>query len=527
MTNSIREVKGLDLIFIIGSNTTEAHPVIAAQMKQAKQKGAKIIVAEPRYVDMCNHAEVFLQIRPGTNIALINGMMRTILDENLTNGTFIDQRTENYAALAALLQNWTAEKAAEICGVAAEDIKKAARLYAGAKRAGIFYAMGITQHTTGTDSVMALSNLALLCGHIGHEYGGINPLRGQNNVQGACDMGCLPDVLPGYQKVGDPNIREKFAHWWGVPQLPEAPGLTVMEIMEGAVSGKISLLYIMGENPALSEPDTNHVLHALASLDFLVVQDIFLTETAALADVVLPAASFAEKDGTFTNTERRVQRVRKAIPPKGNAKADTEILLSVMDGLGYCSVARSPEDIMDELSFLTPSYGGITYRRLEEEGSLQWPCPNLHHPGTPYLHKDSFSRGKGLFTATDYRPSAELPDPEYPYILTTGRLLYQYHTRTMTGQVEGLNRLAGQSFIEINPTAAAALGIQNGDTVVVRSRRGELKTTARLSEKIRQDVVFMPFHYSEGNANLLTNSAMDPKAKIPELKACAVSIQKA
>lgn len=525
MTNSISEIDDLDLIFIIGSNTSEAHPVIAARMRRARQKGAKIIVAEPRAIDMSEHAEVFLQIRPGTNIALLNGMMKTILDEGLANQAFIAERTENIDALKEQLAGWSAEQAADICGIEAEKIRDAARLYAKANRAGIFYAMGITQHTTGTDSVMALSNLALLCGHVGHKYSGINPLRGQNNVQGACDMGCLPGDFTGYQKVADTAVRQKFAKGWGVASLPDTPGLTSMEMMDAACRKELSFLYIVGENPLVSDPDTAHTQHALESLDFLVVQDIFLTETATLADVVLPAASFAEKDGTFTNTERRVQRVRKAIEPIGQAKTDLEIFLELMDAFGYCNVARTPAEVMDEIAYLTPSYGGISYERLEEDG-LQWPCLDRQHPGTPYLHATYFSRGKGLFQAVDYQPSAELPDAEYPYILTTGRILYHYHTRTMTGEVAGLNQLAGDSFVEIHPEIAKKLGIGDGEMVRVSSRRGAVVTKAKVTGRIRKDVLFMPFHYVEGNANDVTNTALDPKAKIPELKVCAVALTK-
>jgi formate dehydrogenase major subunit len=523
MTNSINEVLNSDVIFITGSNTTEGHPVIGAKIRQAKQNGARIIVAEPRKIDLVDDADVFLQITPGTNVALYNGMMNVIIAEGLENAEYIAARTEKYEDLAACLADFTPEKAAEICGVSAEDIRKAARLYAKAAKAAIFYSMGVTQHTTGTEGVMTLSNLALLCGNIGIESGGINPLRGQNNVQGACDMGGLPGDLPGYQKVANPQVLEKFEKAWGV-KLNDKPGLTLTEIVHNAGHGDIKFLYIMGENPMVSDPDLHHVEEALKNTEFLVVQDIFLTETAQLAHVVLPAASFAEKDGTFSNTERRVQRVRKAIEPVGKSKADWVILMELMNKLGYSKTYANPAEILAEISSVTPSYAGINYERLEQ-GSIQWPCPNVDHPGTRYLHKDAIARGKGLFRPTEYKPSNELADAEYPFILTTGRVLYHYHTRTMTGKVEGLNNLSPESFIEMNPLTADKLGVKDGAKVSVSSRRGEIVTSARFSRKIKEGVVFMPFHFAEGAANVLTNPALDPISKIPEYKVCAVNIE--
>jgi len=522
MTNSINEVLNSDVIFITGSNTTEGHPVIGAKIRQAKQNGARIIVAEPRKIDLASDADVFLQITPGTNVALYNGMMNVIIAEGLQNTEYIEARTEKYEELAAAVQAYTPEKAAEICGISAEDVKTAARLYAKAAKAAIFYSMGVTQHSTGTEGVMTLSNLALLCGNIGIESGGINPLRGQNNVQGACDMGGLPGDLPGYQKVANPQVIEKFEKAWGV-KLSDKPGLTLTEIVHNAGHGDIKFLYIMGENPMISDPDLHHVEEALKNTEFLVVQDIFLTETAQLADVVLPAASFAEKDGTFSNTERRVQRVRKAIEPVGKAKADWVILMEIMNKLGYSKTYANPGEIFAEISSVTPSYAGINYDRLEQ-GSIQWPCPNVDHPGTRYLHKEAIARGKGLFRPTEYKPSNELPDKDYPYILTTGRVLYHYHTRTMTGKVAGLNNLCPESFIEMNPSTADKLGVKDGGKVSVSSRRGDIITSARLSSKIKEGVVFMPFHFAEGAANILTNPALDPISKIPEYKVCAVSI---
>ncbi|MGI6225060.1 MAG: formate dehydrogenase subunit alpha, partial [Peptococcales bacterium] len=418
MTNSIEEALLADVIFVIGSNTTENHPVIGAKIRQAVRKGAKLIVAEPRRIDLVQDAEVFLQIKPGTNVALINGLMKVILDEGLYNQEYITSRTEDFAKLKEMLKDVSIEEAAEICGIDVRDLQKAARIYAGGKRGAIYYAMGITQHSTGTENVMSISNLALLCGNIGKEGAGVNPLRGQNNVQGACDMGALPNVYPGYQKVNDPNINKKFAGAWGA-NLPTNIGLTLPEILNKAETGDIKFLYIMGENPMVSDPDLNHVQKALESLDFLVVQDIFLTETAEFADVVLPAVTFAEKDGTFTNTERRVQLVRKAIEPKGNAKPDWVIIMELMKRLGYSANYQHPQQIMEEIALVTPQYAGINYYRISETG-LQWPCPTFEHPGTKFLHEGHFTRGRGLFMAVSYRKPAETTDESYPLVLTTG-----------------------------------------------------------------------------------------------------------
>jgi len=524
MTNSIAEVVNSDVVFITGSNTTSGHPVIGARIRQAKQKGAKIIVAEPRQIDLCDDADVFLQIRPGTNVALYNAMMNVIIAEGLQASAYIEERTENYNDLVAAVSSCTPEKAAEICGVNADDIRVAARLYAQGAKGAIFYSMGVTQFTTGTEGVMSLSNLALLCGNIGIESGGINPLRGQNNVQGACDMGGLPGDLTGYQKVANPEALAKFEKAWGV-KLSDKPGVTLTEIVHKAGHGDIKFLYILGENPMVSDPDLNHVEEALKNTEFLVVQDIFLTETAQLADVVLPAASFAEKEGTFSNTERRVQRVRKAIEPVGNTKADWVILMDILNRLGIEKKYNHPSEIMAEIASLTPSYGGITYERLDQLGSLQWPCPTADHPGTTYLHKAAIARGKGLFKGIEFKPSAELPDQDYPFILTTGRVLYHYHTRTMTGKVDGLNALSPESFLEINPLTAKELGVNDGTKIRVSSRRGDLTTVAKLTRKIKPGVVFMPFHFAEGAANMLTNPALDPISKIPEYKVCAVNIE--
>lgn len=524
MTNSIEETADSDSIFVIGSNTTENHPVIGIKIKQAVRKGAKLIVADPRRIELAERADVFLQINPGTNVALINTMMNVIISENLQDMDYIKERTENYEALEKLVKDYTPEEGAKICGVSREDIIKAARIYAQSSSSAIYYAMGITQHSRGTHNVMSISNLALLCGHIGKEFGGVNPLRGQNNVQGACDMGALPNVLTGYQKVNDETIVEKFEKVWN-RNLSKEVGLTAPEIINSINDNKIKLLYIMGENPMISDPDIAHVEKSLKKLDLLIVQDIFLTETARLADVVLPAASFAEKDGTFTNTDRRVQRVRKAIEPIGNAKPDWIILMEIMNLLGYEKRYSSPSEIMDEIAKLTPQYGGINYKRLEEK-SLQWPCPTTDHEGTKILHKGQFSRGKGSFVPCDYVLSCEDVDEDYPYTLVNGRVLYHYHTRTMTGRVEGLNEKSPHSYIEVNPITAKKLGFEDNEKIKVSSKRGQIETFVKITDIVDENVFFMPFHFADGAANYLTNTTLDSISKVPDLKVCAINVEK-
>lgn len=524
MTNSNLELLDSDVILITGSNTTETHPVLGAFVKQAKNRGAKIIVADPRKIPLAYKSDVYLPLKPGTNVALFNGIMNVIIEENLQDHEYIERATENYDDLKEVVKTYTPEYAGSICGVDPEEIKKAARIYAGGGKSSILYSMGVTQHTTGTQGVMSLSNLALLTGNIGKESSGVNPLRGQNNVQGACDMGALPGDYPGYQKVYDEDIKRKFESAWG-RGLSSQAGLTLTEIINDCGKGEIRFLYIMGENPMLSDPDLNHVEESLINTEFLVVQDIFLTETAKYADVVLPAATFAEKDGTFTNSERRVQRVRKAIDPIGESKPDWEILTEIMMRLGMNERYGDPEDVFDELAGLTPQYKGMNYYRIDEEG-LQWPCIDEKHPGTKYLHKGVPVRGKGLFKPADYMESHEDSDKEYPYILTTGRILYHYHTRTMTGKIEGLNNLYPNSFVEINSTTASRLKINDGERIRVISRRGEVETRATVTEDIQEDVVFIPFHFIDGAANILTHTELDPVAKIPEFKVSAVRLEK-
>lgn len=525
MTNSISEIKGANCILIIGSNTTAAHPVIAYEIKKAVRNGTKLIIANPREIDLCHHAHLWLRHIPGSDVGLLMGMMRVIFDENLADLTFVGECCDNFDAFKESLNNFDLDFVEKVTGVSRDKIAEAARLYATHKPAAIIYAMGITQHSHGTDNVFAIANLAMLSGNIGKPSSGVNPLRGQNNVQGACDMGGLPVVYTGYQRVDNPDIQKKFETAWKC-NLSATPGLTLTEMLDAAYDGKIKAIYIMGENPVLSDADVKHTEEALSKLEFLVVQDIFLTETAKLADVVLPAVSFAEKDGTFTNTERRIQRVRKAIEPIGNSKPDWWIISQIAKRMGASGFDfEHPSQVMSEISSLTPSYGGVSYERLEECG-LQWPCPSKDHPGTPILHVGKFVCGLGRFTPLQYKPPAELPDKQYPLILTTGRSLYHYHTGTMTRKVAGLNAIEPEGVVEINPADAASLKITDGDKVKVISRRGEVITKAKVTRKSPPKVVYMDFHFAESAANVLTNTALDPVAKIPELKVCAVRIER-
>lgn len=525
MTNSIQEAKDSDLIFVIGSNPRENHPVIGAKIKQAKRNGSKIILADPREIDLSEEAEVYMQVNVGANIALINGMIHVIISENLVNSDYIANHTEGYEELKEMVKKYTPRMASEICGVAPEKIVEAARLYATSKASSIYYAMGITQFKTGTNAVIALSNLALITGQIGRPGTGINPLRGQNNVQGSCDMGAFPDTLPGYKSIKDEKFRKLYREEWGV-ELPSKVGLTITQIMDAAHHKDLKFLFIMGENPVVSDPDTTHIIQSLESLDFLVVQDIFMTETAKYADLILPALSFAEKDGTFTNTERKVQRVRAAVKGRGEAKADWLIFMELMNEFGYEVHYDSPADIMDEMARLIPQYAGISYDRIEKEG-LQWPVKDKNHPGTPILHADGPMRGKGLIVPVEYDLPAETVDEKYPYVLTNGRNLYHYHTRTMTAKTEGLHEKSPESYIEINPLTCEEIGVKDGDMVTVTSRRGAVQTRVMETKKILKGTVFMPFHFAEGSANMLTGTeALDEKSGEPELKLVTVSIEK-
>ncbi len=512
-------------MFITGSNTTETHPVIATFMKRAIAKGCKLIVADPRKIEMAKYADVYLQIKPGTNVSMLNGMMNYIIENELYDMDYINDRTEDFELAKEVVKNFPIEKAAEICNVPVEDLIKAAKIYGEADTAGIFYTMGVTQHSHGTENVKSVANLAMMCGNVGKESGGVNPLRGQNNVQGSSDAGALPIYYPGYQKIIDPSAQKKFEKAWGVEQLSEKNGLTIPKMVEAINDDVIKFMYVMGENPMVSEPNLSHFEETMNKLDFLVVQDIFLTETAAVADVVLPATCYAEKEGTFTNSERRVQRVRKAVEAPGIARPDWEILDEIMQRMGYKNSFTSPKEIMDELASVAPKYGGISYDRIEKLG-LQWPCPNKDHPGTKYLHKDEFAKGIGTFHAVEFKEPAETTDADYPLILTTGRILYQFHTRTMTSREEGISNIAGKSYVEISPGTAKELHIKDKELVAVSSRRGRIQVPARVSDIVADGVVFVPFHFAEESVNRLTNEAFDPTTNIPELKVCAVKIDK-
>ena len=523
MTNSMEDVGESDVIFIIGSNTSEQHPLIARRMIQAIKRGAKLIVADPRAIKLVEYATIHLPHRPGTDVSLLNAMMNFIIEEGLQDDEFISTRTEGFESLKETVTAYTPESVEDVTGVPAEDIREAARLYGGAENASLFFSMGITQHTTGVDNVVSTANLAMLTGNVGREGTGVNPLRGQNNVQGACDMGALPNYLPGYGKVTDEATRKRYEESWKV-ELPQEEGLTIVEMMNACGEG-IRAMFVMGENPLISDPDVNHVREQLGKLDFLVVSDMFLSETAEVADVVLPIASFAEKDGTFTATDRRVQRVKKAIEPLGDSRPDWQVLCQIADLLGHPMEYDSPGQIMDEIAGLAPIYGGISHRRLEEE-DLRWPCTAPDHPGTRILHQGKFSRGLGRFQSIEYRPPAEEPDSSYPYILTTGRLLFHWHTGTMTRRSSTLTDQVNEAFVEISLKDAADLGVDDGDMVRVRSRRGEITLKADVTDTIKDGVVFIPFHFAEAAANVLTNPALDPQAKIPEFKACAVHIER-
>lgn len=548
MTNSIREIRDADCVLITGSNTAEAHPVIGYEVIRAVRRGAHLIIIDPRRVPLVDHATLFLQVKPGTDIYVFLAMMHVIVREGWQDDDFIARRTEGCDEFRAVLEAYTPERASLMSGVPVEQIEQAARLYALGERARgasvyagegrghstILYAMGITQRSNGTDMVKTLANLAMLCGQIGKPSTGVNPLRGQSNVQGACDMGCLVDVFPGYQRVTDAEKRAALAAAWGVESLPDRVGLTIVEATRAAHEGKVRAIYVMGENPMMSDPNTSHVEQALRGLDLLVVQDIFLSETAQLAHVVLPAASWLEKDGTFTNTERRVQLLHPVLPAPGQARPDWQIIGEIaarfdarMGHARPADIWRFPSTaaIFDELARVTPIYRGMSHARLVGQG-LQWPCPDATHPGTPILHTEKFSRGPGKFHAIEASDPAELPDDEYPLILSTGRVLYHYHSGTMTRRSEPLAWREPRGYVEVNPADAAAIDLQDNFAVVVKSRRGEVRTRARISEHVPPGTVFLAFHWREAPANLLTQDfALDPISKIPEYKVCAVRLE--
>ncbi len=526
MTNPIYDIThDVDCIMLIGSNPEEAHPVVGMQIRRAVKNGARLIVVDPRDIRISKHADIHLKIRPGTNVAFANGMMHVMIKEDLIDHDYIEKYAEGFDELRSLVEEYTPEKVGEICHIDPDRLIEAARMYAGAKKAPIIYCLGVTEHSTGTEGVMCMSNMAVLCGKIGKSGCGVNPLRGQNNVQGACDMGALPTDFPGYQKVDNEEVRKKFEKAWGIELNPN-PGLKATDVFPAAIEGKIKGLYICGEDPVVSDPDTHHVIKALESLDFFVIQELFMTKTAEYADVILPGVSYAEKEGTFTNTERRVQRIRKAVTLKGDMRLDTDIIIDLMNAMGYKQPHLTSAQIMDEIASVTPSFGGISHARLDAGESLQWPCLNKDHPGTPIMHANGPSRGKALLYPAAYKPSQELPDDDYPLILMTGRILYQYNAAAMTARAPGLMDIAGEGFIEMNFADADKLGIANNETVKIVSRRGEITAKARVGKKVSEGETWMPFHFPDSPVNVLTNAALDDFARIPEYKVCAVRVEK-
>ena len=531
MTNPITDIaENADVIMLVGSNPEEAHPVIGMQIRRAAERGTKLIVVDPRDIGLSKLADVHLKLKPGTNVAFANGMARELIHEGLIDRAFIDERSEGFDDFAAMVERYTPEYVAEICGIDARDLVAAAHTYGEAGAAAIVYCLGVTEHTGGTEGVMSLSNIAMITGNYGKPGCGVNPLRGQNNVQGACDMGATPADFPGYQKLANAEVMERYEKHWGV-EIPKWKGIYATDCFPKMITGDIKGLFIFGEDPVRTDPDTTHVIHALESLDFLVVDDLFLTETAKYADVVLPGRSYAEKEGTFSNTERRVQRIRTAVTIPGQTRLDTDIFIDLMNRMGYAQPYLTSAQIMDEIAELTPSFHGISHARLDSVEvagrGLQWPCTSADHPGTPIMHVGKFTRGIGAYSLAEYIPSAEQPDDDFPLILTTGRVLAQYNACAMTDKTPGLNEISGESFIEINDEDAERLGISDGDRVNVTSRRATIQSTAHVSGKTNPGQTWMPFHFQDGNANWLTNAALDRICATPEYKVCAVRVEKA
>ncbi len=526
MTNSIHEFQDAKMVFLLGSNITEAHPVIAAFLKQAVQNDCKLIVVDPRRTGIAKCAHEHLQIKVGSDIALLNAIMHVIIKEDLYDKEYIAKNTEDFEKLKNHLEDWTPKKAESICGIKAERIAKIARDLAATKPMLLAYTLGITEHTCGVNNVYAIASLQMLLGNLGKVSGGVNPLRGQNNVQGACDMGALPNVFAGYGKVEDKKAREKFEKFWNVSNLPEKNGLMMPDVIEKLVTKEIRAFYIFGENIANTEPDIRHIEHCLSSAEFLVVQDIFLNETTKFAHVILPAQAWSENEGTFTNSERRVNRVRTASKAPGISQPNWWIFKELAKKFGHEWESNSAQEIWDnEISCLAENLAGIKYYRLEGDG-LQWPCTSQEHEGTKILHKEHVTRGKGLFIPVDYTPPAEVADEEYPYVLSTGRRLYHYHTRTQTGRCAGINELLSHETADISFEDAQKLSIEDGEMIYVSSRRGKVKVVAKISDAIPAGLVWMAFHFRENNANWLTNPAFDPISKTAEYKACAVKIEK-
>lgn len=539
MSNSMDDVaKYAKAFFIIGSNTTEQHPVFGTMLRRAVRfRGAKLVVADPRKIDITEFATLHLRQRPGTDIALLNGLMYIILEKGWEDKTFIEERTEGFEEFRQTVMQYPPDKVAEITNVPVEQLYEAAEIIASSKPTAVLWAMGITQHIVGVRNVMTLANFQMLLGNMGVPGGGVNPLRGQNNVQGACDMGGLPNVYPAYQPVTSEEVREKFQTLWGATTEAKV-GLTVTEMIPGILEGKIKSLYILGEDPIMSDPDTNHIRKCLSAVDFLVLQEIFPSETAAYADVLLPGVSFAEKTGTFTNTERRVQMVRQAIPTQGDAKPDwwitSQIAKRLMNRISERVQKEAPyagweykstSEIMSEINAVTPSYGGITHARLEAGERLQWPCPTADHPGTPILHTKQFTRGKGKFMPIDHVPPAERPDDEYPMVMSTGRVLYHWHGGQMTRRAEGIMQVYGEALVELNPDDADKLGVNGKNILRITSRRGSIEAKAWVTDRVPPGMVYANFHFPEASANELTHASLDPVSKIPSYKVTAVKVE--
>ena len=525
MTNSIADIADSDVIMMIGSNADTGHPTIGLRLHQAIDNGAKLIVIDPRGTGFARRADHWVSIAPGSDVAFLNGMIRVIIEEDIYDHEFVQSRTENYEELQIVTEKYTPEYVREITGVSEEQLRDVARLYASpGKKCAIYYGMGLAHHATGTDNVKCVANLAMLCGKLGVPGGGVNPLRGQNNVQGACDMGALFNTLPGYSGLSNDDVFDRYEEMWGV-KLPRRPGKAATEVWDAIHEGEIRSLYIMGEDPVLADPNARHAVEALEKIDFLVVQDIFLTDTAKMADVVLPAACFAEKDGTFTSTERRVQRVRKAVDPPGIAKPDWQIFCELSKKMGYEMDYESAADVFLELAALAPQYKGISYPRIEQTG-LQWPVPNKSHPGTTVMHVGKFTQGLGLFIPEDYTPPKEMPDTEYPMLFTTGRHYAQYNFGSMTRKTEGIEKICSEALAEINPVDADRLQIEEGAWIKITSRRGEVKTRVTVTDNSQVGTVFIPYHFAEVPVNQLTLNTLDRLSRSPQYKICSVKIEK-
>lgn len=525
MTNSIGEIEGAKLLFVIGSNTTEAHPVISYYMKRAVKKGATLIVCDPRRIDLTRWATHHVQHRVGTDVALLNGLMHEILKNGHEDRAFIAQHTEGFEALEAVVKKYTPLRVEKITGVPQAQLREMARLVGTTKPMSVCYTLGITEHTSGTENVMTVANLQMLLGNLGHLCSGVNPLRGQNNVQGACDMGVLPNVFQTYQKVGDPAVQKKFEEGWGRPGLPDKPGLMMPSMFQGMMDGKVKAFLCHGENVVQTEPHEAHTIHCLEACEFTVVLDIFENLTTPYADVILPCTAWSESDGTYTNTERRVQRVRPAVTPPGDCKEPWWILNQLARKMGSDLGFRSSQGVYEDMRRLSTSYAGITWDRCAEVG-LQWPAPTMKHPGTGFLHSGgNFTKGKGTFNPAEYRPPAEVASKRFPLVLSTGRRLYHYHTGTQTHNCEGMDRLLGEELLEISPPDAAELGIRNGDRVNIISRRGQVAMRAWVTDRSPRGVVWSSFHFAEAHINTVTNDAYDPITMTAEYKACAVRVE--